>query len=211
MIKAVIFDFDGVILESSGIKTEAFRELFSGYEAESDRIVKYHLENGGISRYVKFRYIYENILKKELSAPEESELGRRFEHIVFKKVMKAPFVAGAEEFLKSYFEKYSLFIASGTPEEELLRIVKGRGLEMYFKEVHGSPKQKELIIKDIMRIYFLTAGQVVYVGDAPSDSIAARAAGVIDIERDPSMGSGRLGNKIADMSHLEEVLQENEK
>ncbi|GAF78578.1 unnamed protein product, partial [marine sediment metagenome] len=31
MIKAIIFDFDGVIVESSDIKTEAFRELFQDY------------------------------------------------------------------------------------------------------------------------------------------------------------------------------------
>ena len=61
MIKAIIFDFDGVLVESAEIKTEAFRQLFSSFPDKVHEIVEYHKRNMGISRYVKFRYFYENI------------------------------------------------------------------------------------------------------------------------------------------------------
>ena len=64
MLKAIFFDFDGVIVESAGIKTEAFRKLFSNYPDQVDEIVDYHKANAGISRYDKFDYIYEKILKQ---------------------------------------------------------------------------------------------------------------------------------------------------
>ena len=46
MIKAIIFDYDGVIAESNLIKTEAMQILFEreGKEVQSN-IVNYHLKN----------------------------------------------------------------------------------------------------------------------------------------------------------------------
>src|SRR5690606_22889470 len=42
---AVIFDFDGVILESVKVKTDAFKELFSDYPEHLEAIVAYHENN----------------------------------------------------------------------------------------------------------------------------------------------------------------------
>jgi beta-phosphoglucomutase-like phosphatase (HAD superfamily) len=148
MIKAVIFDFDGVILESSDIKTEAFRDLFRGYPEKLDAIVSYHLDNGGISRFVKFRHIYENMLRLAISPEEEQRLGRRFSELVLEKVLKAPFVPGAMEFIRRYRDRYGLYVASGTPSGELAHIVKARGLDIFFREVHGSPPGKPDIIRE---------------------------------------------------------------
>ena len=64
MIKAIAFDFDGVLVESSNIKTDAFRRLFSDYPDKVDELVEYHKKNMGISRYVKFQYFYEVLLKQ---------------------------------------------------------------------------------------------------------------------------------------------------
>ncbi len=45
MIKAILFDFDGVILESMDIKTKAFSKLFTKYPEYVDQIVKLHKDN----------------------------------------------------------------------------------------------------------------------------------------------------------------------
>jgi beta-phosphoglucomutase-like phosphatase (HAD superfamily) len=50
-VQAVIFDFDGVIVESMDIKTQAFVELFRDHPEHHETIVRLHLENGGMSRY----------------------------------------------------------------------------------------------------------------------------------------------------------------
>ena len=53
--KVVILDFDGVILDSVNIKTEAFKEIFNREsKVIQNKIVNYHLKNGGISREKKF-------------------------------------------------------------------------------------------------------------------------------------------------------------
>ena len=209
MIKAIIFDFDGVIIESADIKTEAFKEIFSDFPEKIVEITGYHLANSGISRYVKFRYIYERILERKLPKGKEIELGKRFSQIALEKVLKASFVDGAKEFLDKNKNRYQLFIVSGTPEQELNDIIKIRGLREYFREIHGSPKEKTDVINDIMKKHNFSNNEVVYVGDAESDRIAAQGAKVIFIERkiNCNSNSGSYFGSIKDLSDFGDVLK----
>ena len=60
---ALIFDFDGVILDSVSIKTEAFAELYLQYgKIIQNKVVQYHLKHGGISRYNKIKYFHSEFL-----------------------------------------------------------------------------------------------------------------------------------------------------
>ena len=209
MIKAVIFDFDGVLVESAEIKTEAFGQLFSSFPDKVHEIIEYHKRNMGISRYVKFHYFYENILGKELSSDEEMELGEKFSQIVLEKILKAPFVAGTLDFLDKYHEKISLFIASGTPDNELQCIVEKRGISHYFKEIHGTPRKKPEIVLDILSRYSLSAPEVVFVGDAESDLKASKETGVCFIAR-ISPGNDDLMDcslKIKDLYALGKMIE----
>lgn len=208
MIKAVIFDFDGVLVESAEIKTEAFGQLFSTYPDKIHEIIEYHKKNMGISRYVKFRYFYENILGMELSHDEEMRLGEKFSQIVLEKIIKAPFVDGALYFLDKYHKKIPLFIASGTPDDELKYIVEERGISLYFKEIHGTPRKKPEIVLDILKRYSLSATEIVFVGDAESDLKASRETGVRFIAR-ISPGNNDLldcPQKVEDFYDLEKFI-----
>lgn len=211
MIKAIIFDFDGVIIESAGIKTEAFRKLFAGYPGHLDEIVGYHLKYQGISRYVKFRRIYKEILKKDITKKDEETLGKRFSEIVLREILSAPFVAGARDFLEANSKKFHLFVASGTPEEELMGIISARGLKKYFEAIHGSPDDKTDIIRSIGSKHGFLENEMVYIGDADSDRIAAGRAGILFIERNPEgapRGQSRYGHPvIRDLTELESVLR----
>jgi beta-phosphoglucomutase len=183
MIKAIIFDLDGVIIESAGIKTETFRALFSRYPDKLPEIMAYHEKNAGISRYVKFRHFYEQILGKELTPAKEKELGKEFSKIALQQILKAPLVAGIENFLKNNSRRFLLFIASGTPEEELKYILQQRGLDTYFKGAYGTPASKAEITRRILAQYHLSFSDVAFVGDAESDRAAATATGVVFIAR----------------------------
>jgi phosphoglycolate phosphatase-like HAD superfamily hydrolase len=188
MIKAIIFDFDGVILESAQIKTDAFQEMFKDqFPDVVEEIVQYHKDNMGISRFVKFRHIFKEYGDRELTQGELDELGENFSQRVMDKILVAPFVPGMEEFLRGYGceqgKPWQFFIASGTPEEELRDIVARREMDAFFAGVYGSPQEKEAIIAAIMSNFCYTIDEVLFVGDAMTDRRAAEAAGVAFLGR----------------------------
>lgn len=178
MLKAIILDFDGVIIESMDIKTDAFRELFKEFPEHLDAILEYHLKHGGVSRYRKFSYIYEKILKRPLGEEEMEKLGEKFSKLVMEKVMQCPLTPGTKEFLEEYCKKLRLYIASGTPEKELRTIVKHRGLLKYFRGVYGTPALKSEIISKILLEEGLKKREVFFVGDAMTDYEEAAKADV---------------------------------
>lgn len=185
----LVFDFDGVILESADIKTRAFRELFAAFPDRVDEIVAYHEANAGISRFRKFRHIHEHILGRPLSVEEERALGERFSDLVVDEVIRCPFVPGALELLRAYVRECPLFLASGTPEGELHRLVEARNLTVFFRGVYGSPKGKADIIEEILAASATPRTALVFVGDGMSDYEAAKTAGVAFV------GRGRPGRR----------------
>lgn len=210
MIDAVVFDFDGVIVESADIKTEAFRALFAdGHPGLADEIVAYHLSNEGISRYDKFRHIYAEMLNEPLSHEQEIALGDRFSELVFEAIIAAPFVPGAVEFLQANPASRPLFIVSGTPEEELRLIARTRGVDGYFKEIHGTPRKKPELVEGILERYGFSRDRVAFIGDADSDRKAAHATGLRFIARVVPGGAKDLDGEaqVPDLTTLEEVLQ----
>lgn len=209
MIKAVIFDFDGVILESTEVKIKAFRELFSDYPDLVEDIVVYHIDNGGISRFVKFRHIYGTMLNKELTAEEEERLGQRFTELALEEVLAVPYVAGAREFLEKRRQDYLFFVASGTPDDELDMVVKKRQMQHHFDGIYGSPRTKKDIIDGIVQDHQLKRDEVVFVGDANSDRQAARNAQVEFVFREYGEGGDPEDRwVIPDLTHLDEVLSQ---
>ena len=179
MILAIIFDFDGVILDSVDIKTKAFARLFAEHGPEVvGQVVAHHLEQCGVSRFRKFAHIYEHILHRPMPEGESERLGERFSALVFDEVVKAAWIPGAPEFLEQHHARYLCFVASGTPQEELERIVRLRGLEKYFAGVFGTPATKEEITRGIFARHGFEASEALFVGDALTDFNAAKACGV---------------------------------
>src|SRR5262245_52729753 len=100
MIKAIIFDFDGVIAESVDIKTEAFRELFREYPDHMEEFIQYQLRNGGVSRFEKIKHFYRRYLNKEITSAELNELCLKYSQLVVDKVISAAWVEGALDLLE---------------------------------------------------------------------------------------------------------------
>jgi phosphoglycolate phosphatase-like HAD superfamily hydrolase len=172
------FDFDGVILESANIKTEAFVEIYKDTGKEND-VLAYHLANQGVSRFVKFKWIAENLFSREISEDELKSKGEQFTSIVFNKILSAEHVMGIPDVLELLKrEGKRIFIASGTPEEELRNIVAQRKLDGYFDGVFGTPLSKAEIIKKVMDAYSFRPEDCLFLGDASTDYEAARATGI---------------------------------
>ena len=185
-IAAVVFDFDGVILESADVKTDAFVELYADHGADvAARVRAHHLANLGISRFKKFAWIAEHILGRPLSPADSAALGQRFTELSLARVLAAPFVPGADAALGVLGARgLPLYVASGTPDDELRLIVERRGLAARFHEVHGTPREKPEILRDLLARLGLAPGQLLFIGDGMSDFKAARAVGSAFLARD---------------------------
>jgi phosphoglycolate phosphatase-like HAD superfamily hydrolase len=210
-LRAVVFDFDGVILESADIKTDAFCELFAHLGPSMvARVREHHLANLGISRFVKFDWIYENIVREPLAEPARLELGDRFAAIALRKVLECPFVPGAEAALEALADRYPLFVASGTPQAELDRVVEARGLGGRFREVWGSPREKPHILADIAARHELRRDEILFVGDGASDARAAAEAGTHFLARvTPALAehwSRAGGRQVDDLTGLADLV-----
>ena len=184
MIKAIIFDFDGVIVESVDIKTKAFAKLFENQGKDIvKRVVDYHINNTGVSRYEKFKYIYKNILRTTLSNEKFQKLCKEFADLVITEVVNASYVKGANEFLEQHAKNYMCFVCSATPQDEMRKIIKQRGIDSFFKAIYGAPMEKKDIVGDIITKENINPKNVVYIGDALSDYKASYNNSVTFIAR----------------------------
>lgn len=169
--KIFIFDFDGVIIDSANLKTEAYFKVIN-----DDRFIKYHIENAGISRFEKFRYYYEKILHKEISEEELKKLCDKYSEILNKKYGAAKLIKGVKKFLnKIVNKKSSNFICSGAPYNEVVQICKKKNIQNLFKEIYTYPLTKIEIIKKIILENKIEKKKVIFFGDALNDYAAACA------------------------------------
>jgi phosphoglycolate phosphatase-like HAD superfamily hydrolase len=206
-LQAVIFDFDGVLVESADIKTRAFAELYAPCGAEVVRqIVAYHRANAGKSRYLKFRYCQERILgRPPLSGAEERDLDRRFSELVVEQVVAAPAVAGAEALLRRWHDTVPLFVASGTPQEELRAIIERRGMRGWFTGVYGAPATKTEIIAAVIAGHGCQSSRVLVIGDAMSDFEGALANHALFLGRVPKGEAGPFPKQVVTVPDLQDI------
>ena len=175
MNRGIIFDFDGVICDSVNVKTEAFVAMYRAYGDEVvAKVVKYHHEHGGISRYEKFRYYHKELLGITLSDEEVMKMGETFSSIALQKVINSRYISGVLDFIKASRREADLFICTGTPEAEIRIILDKKGLTKFFKGIYGAPKSKAAIIREIMSTNQMTAEQLEFYGDAMTDYNAAK-------------------------------------
>ena len=178
--KIFCFDFDGVIVESSLIKTEAYKDLFYKYYPDKiDAIIKYHLENSGVVRYKKIKDICEKIIKIEYTEELEKKLVEEYELEIFKKVVECEYVAGVIDFLEYLkLSDKKIFVVSGTPDCELKKIIETRKITGYFQDIFGGDREKDYWINHILSLTKRKPEELVFIGDGYNDYEAAEKTGV---------------------------------
>ena len=171
--------FDGVILDSMTVKSNAFAELFSAHPQWAiDSIVSYHIENGGMSRRQKIEYFFSQIIKEKAPC-ELSQLEAKFGYCVLKTLQDPKFVIkDCSDFIQNTYPFLPLFVASAAPEDEVIELLKHHGLFNYFKAIGGSPRLKSDIINDFLVRFNLDSKSCVLIGDSINDLKAAEKSGI---------------------------------
>lgn len=209
---AIFFDFDGVLAESVAIKENAFRALFAGYgEDMVERVVALHREAGAISRVVKIERVHRELIGKPLTDGELKAWAARYTETVERAVVACPAVAGTEALLGGQMEHAKLFVVSGTPEDEMRRIVSARGWAGYFAGVYGSPRLKDEIVRTALNEFGLKGADCLFVGDTFTDRDAALATGLAFVGRLNGFRANPFPpgtTLVDDMAGLAELLED---
>jgi beta-phosphoglucomutase-like phosphatase (HAD superfamily) len=202
-LRAIVFDFDGVILESANIKTEAFLELYAEYPDKLQAIREYHVGQAGISRYVKFEHIQRNILGLPYTDAVRKKVSAEFERLTRERIFRCPQVPGAETLLRGLRGRVLRIVGSGTPQAELELVVATRKMEDWFEELWGTPPMKADILRDVMARHNFSPQQVLMVGDGMSDYDAARETGTHFLARETETAFDKLAvDKVKDMTEM---------
>ncbi len=175
MIKNILFDFDGVILDSMKIKGDGFVELFSDYSNDDVKLIeKYHYDNGGVSRFEKIRYFFNNIISKNISDEEVLILAGTFSKIIDKKLYdKNCLISETVKFISNNHKKYNLHIVSASEHNELNSLCDFFSIANYFITINGSPTEKKIIVNEILNKYNYKKNETILIGDSYNDYDAA--------------------------------------
>jgi len=216
MIKAIAFDFDGVLVDSNQLKHDSWFAVFP----ESDHaLVKKVLADPNIvtTRAEVFRAVFaaKGVPEENLKS-RSAEFSGRYNGIVQDGIEKMGLVPGALGTLQKLSSKYSLYINSGTPEDALSETVARLDIGHFFKGVFGRRSldtKKSEILREIMEKEKAAPEEVLMVGDADVDfegasEVGCRFVGVAnDYNGWPALPSGRQKKEFPLVKNLSELVK----
>jgi len=175
MKKTILWDFDGVILDSMEVRDFGFREIFKKFKKEHvSQLIDYHRINGGLSRYVKIRYFFEDIMHESIEADEVMKYAINFSEIMRKELTNPKnLISESVSFIRNNFDKYCFHIVSGSDQEELRFLCKELSIANYFISIHGSPTHKTRLVKELLEKYDYKLAKTCLIGDSINDFEAA--------------------------------------
>ena len=129
-IKTIVFDFDGVIVDSNRLKLDAWFKIFPADLGVTHEEIVESLERVRETRFDILRDIF---LKKgiegEKNAAMVAEYAEKWNSIVQKGMVLMP---GVSDILLKTSAKFPLYINSATPVEPLRETVKNLSIHQYF-------------------------------------------------------------------------------
>src|SRR5690554_1762432 len=180
----LVFDCDGVVLDSNKVKTEAFYRSTLPYgEAAAQAMVDYHVANGGVSRYKKFAHFLEQISPNlapndaEQQSPDLEALLQAYAGYVRDGLLGCAMAPGLEA-LREQTPNARWLIVSGGDQAELRDVFASRGIAEWFDGgIFGSPDTKdEILARELASVNIQQPA--LFLGDSKYDYQAASAAGL---------------------------------
>lgn len=208
-LSCIVFDCDGVILDSVFVKARAFARVAEPFGAEArDMLVMYQATHGGVSRYEAFAWMYRAVLGREITPEDSRRLGQQFAEYALDEVKSCPLIPGIAQVLDDWHDRLPLCVCSGTPTEELRKILGLRRLSGYFRMILGSPPAKAKVLETIVDSMGLDPADVLMVGDSVVDRDAAEVVGTQFYGRGPELKCDRAFPWAEDLTGLSKWIDE---
>ncbi|CAD7053220.1 HAD family hydrolase [Pseudorhizobium halotolerans] len=173
--KQIIFDFDGVLLQSADLKTKAFAHAYEDEAPELiNAVVAYQEAHGGIGRREKFRFFERSIFGRQASEERIDALCAQFKSFISDRILEVPEVAGARALLEYLHGNVKMHVVSGMPQDELDDICARRALTSFFENLIGVPVSKPEAFASILKSEGCSPLEVLAIGDSTTEFEAAR-------------------------------------
>lgn len=170
----IIFDFDGVIIDSNEIKNECFKKLFIKYDI-SDKV---NIKEGGKSRYDKIKYFHKKLLNINLTNAEVYKLADKYSEMTRKLIQNSDLIPGIRKFLEDVYLKNDLYIVSNASLTDLILISKEKNIYKFFTGIYGQSGYMSIDKYKIIKAISYKHKNVVFIGDQLTDYNNAKKANV---------------------------------
>src|SRR3989338_768836 len=174
MIKAIIFDYDGVIVDSFPTVHEVYQEICRDFGLFScpDSLDEFRKKFGH-----DYLEAYQNL---GVNASDYQRFGELFHQKILTK--NPAMFEGTKEMLEKLAKDYTLLLITATSKAEALQKLSRYGLERFFRHIDGvEPGRKVRKTEHIERLFKelnIEKDETIYVGDRDVDYEVAQEAGI---------------------------------
>jgi phosphoglycolate phosphatase-like HAD superfamily hydrolase len=180
MIRVVIFDFDGTLADSNGVKEACLHRTVAEFSGGAAALAAARQDGG--DRYRIFAKVAQQLSANadtQAIAVQTRTLVDTYSRCCANGIAAAPERSGAMRTLAALAgRRLHLWVLSATPDRHLMGLLRRRGLTRWLRGSLGSSVTKEEGLRRIMAIERIGRNAVLLVGDGPDDQRAARAVGV---------------------------------
>jgi phosphoglycolate phosphatase-like HAD superfamily hydrolase len=211
MVKCVVFDFDGTLVDSNAIKRETFFEIARPWDP-AGTIVGDVLEHWpSANRYEKTRRIAAGLISRKLLPPDAAldewaeRLADDYTERCEAAIASCPEMPGAGQMLMCLADtRLQLFVNSATPLKPLQRLLSLRSWEQIFQRAYGAEAAKADNLLAIARETGVEPCEIVHVGDQLDDQRGAEQIGCHFV----AMLADRAASSITEASLFIEDLRD---
>ena len=178
--KTLVFDCDGVVLNSNQLKIQAYYDVaikFGANKTQAQALVDHHVKFGGISRYPKFEYFLREIMQLAVTEQAMHDLLDSFTAEV-KRLLTDCEISPYLHHVRNENKHAKWMIVSGGDQAELRDIFKQRGIDRIFDGgIYGSPDNKDTILARELDAASIVK-PALFIGDSRYDHQASTNAGL---------------------------------
>ena len=175
-IRCVVFDFDGVLIDSNGAKRRSYFDIFEGSGVQDEVVARCLADHPDGDRREVITAIVAACFPGDAA---ETLVARYLDAYAANCDNRIPQCAeqqGAATILAWAATCRALYLNSATPIDALERYISNRGWRQYFRGVLGRPHTKAENFDRIRTIEQIDSDAILFIGDHQSDAIAARVA-----------------------------------